>query len=157
MIRRPPRPTRPDTLCPYTTLFRAGPERRRTPEETPKEDAPAEHNAEAPAVPANAELATASIAPAVPELPKQVRTRIALGDGAPLMQVLTDNGADRVDAYHAIAALRPVYSPSKLRSGQEISLTFLTMPANAEDARSEEHTYELQSIMRISYAVFCLK
>src|SRR3546814_7756848 len=24
------------------------------------------------------------------------------------------------------------------------------------DARSEEHTYELQSLMRISYAVFCL-
>lgn len=109
------------------------PELRLTPEETPKEDAPAEHSAEAPAVPANAELANASIAPAVPELPKQVQTRIALGDGATLMQVLTDNGADRVDAYHAIAALRPVYSPSKLRSGQEISLTFLTMPANADD------------------------
>src|SRR3546814_5770409 len=29
---------------------------------------------------------------------------------------------------------------------------------NAEDAaRSEEHTSELQSLMRISYAVFCLK
>src|SRR3546814_3460885 len=27
----------------------------------------------------------------------------------------------------------------------------------AEAARSEEHTYELQSLMRISYAVFCLK
>src|SRR3546814_6964109 len=27
----------------------------------------------------------------------------------------------------------------------------------AEDARSEEHTSELQSLMRISYAVFCLK
>src|SRR3546814_8082289 len=26
-----------------------------------------------------------------------------------------------------------------------------------EHARSEEHTYELQSLMRISYAVFCLK
>src|SRR3546814_1234214 len=25
------------------------------------------------------------------------------------------------------------------------------------DSRSEEHTYELQSLMRISYAVFCLK
>src|SRR3546814_10563226 len=25
------------------------------------------------------------------------------------------------------------------------------------DDRSEEHTYELQSLMRISYAVFCLK
>src|SRR3546814_6613525 len=29
--------------------------------------------------------------------------------------------------------------------------------AVAEDARSEEHTSELQSLMRISYAVFCLK
>src|SRR3546814_2040260 len=27
----------------------------------------------------------------------------------------------------------------------------------AEQARSEEHTSELQSLMRISYAVFCLK
>src|SRR3546814_4716626 len=29
--------------------------------------------------------------------------------------------------------------------------------ALARDARSEEHTSELQSLMRISYAVFCLK
>src|SRR3546814_10426076 len=29
--------------------------------------------------------------------------------------------------------------------------------AGAEAARSEEHTSELQSLMRISYAVFCLK
>src|SRR3546814_10259562 len=28
---------------------------------------------------------------------------------------------------------------------------------NGSDARSEEHTSELQSLMRISYAVFCLK
>src|SRR3546814_5134021 len=28
---------------------------------------------------------------------------------------------------------------------------------NGENARSEEHTYELQSLMRNSYAVFCLK
>src|SRR3546814_3829553 len=28
---------------------------------------------------------------------------------------------------------------------------------NAVDRRSEEHTSELQSLMRISYAVFCLK
>src|SRR3546814_7326048 len=27
----------------------------------------------------------------------------------------------------------------------------------ARDPRSEEHTFELQSLMRISYAVFCLK
>src|SRR3546814_9894331 len=30
-------------------------------------------------------------------------------------------------------------------------------PAMIDDARSEEHTSELQSLMRISYAVFCLK
>src|SRR3546814_8808839 len=30
-------------------------------------------------------------------------------------------------------------------------------PLRAECARSEEHTSELQSLMRISYAVFCLK
>src|SRR3546814_10755581 len=29
--------------------------------------------------------------------------------------------------------------------------------AVAQDERSEEHTSELQSLMRISYAVFCLK
>src|SRR3546814_10207654 len=30
-------------------------------------------------------------------------------------------------------------------------------PASAMARRSEEHTSELQSLMRISYAVFCLK
>src|SRR3546814_2708038 len=30
-------------------------------------------------------------------------------------------------------------------------------PLDEIDARSEEHTSELQSLMRISYAVFCLK
>src|SRR3546814_6973077 len=29
--------------------------------------------------------------------------------------------------------------------------------ANPKEGRSEEHTSELQSLMRISYAVFCLK
>src|SRR3546814_985715 len=29
--------------------------------------------------------------------------------------------------------------------------------SRADEARSEEHTSELQSLMRISYAVFCLK
>src|SRR3546814_1819363 len=33
----------------------------------------------------------------------------------------------------------------------------LVAPMTARDGRSEEHTSELQSLMRISYAVFCLK
>src|SRR3546814_6596832 len=31
------------------------------------------------------------------------------------------------------------------------------VPGTDHDLRSEEHTSELQSLMRISYAVFCLK
>src|SRR3546814_6505907 len=31
------------------------------------------------------------------------------------------------------------------------------VPRGGEPTRSEEHTSELQSLMRISYAVFCLK
>src|SRR3546814_5172581 len=33
----------------------------------------------------------------------------------------------------------------------------LARPRNPRQHRSEEHTSELQSLMRISYAVFCLK
>src|SRR3546814_2710124 len=36
MIRRPPRSTRTDTLCPYTTLFRSEPEKKK--EEPKPED-----------------------------------------------------------------------------------------------------------------------
>src|SRR3546814_7697059 len=34
---------------------------------------------------------------------------------------------------------------------------FLLTPCSVDTFRSEEHTSELQSLMRISYAVFCLK
>src|SRR3546814_6134976 len=37
------------------------------------------------------------------------------------------------------------------------SINALQSPPVAEAVRSEEHTSELQSLMRISYAVFCLK
>src|SRR3546814_10471882 len=36
-------------------------------------------------------------------------------------------------------------------------MTFPTASRRSSIARSEEHTSELQSLMRISYAVFCLK
>src|SRR3546814_7269077 len=37
-------------------------------------------------------------------------------------------------------------------------VTAVNYPQNSADAsRSEEHTYELQSLLRISYAVFCFK
>src|SRR3546814_1861155 len=49
-------------------------------------------------------------------------------------------------------------SPSKLMEkavGEMITLV-RTNPASGAEERSEEHTSELQSLMRISYAVFCL-
>src|SRR3546814_1483312 len=52
--------------------------------------------------------------------------------------------------------LEPVEHLLGLRVGQQD----FALVANMDDeigARSEEHTSELQSLMRISYAVFCLK
>src|SRR3546814_3264890 len=56
---------------------------------------------------------------------------------------------------------------ARAKSLGRVSLIYLESPANPTNqlvdvqavaaARSEEHTSELQSLMRISYAVFCLK
>src|SRR3546814_3152973 len=43
------------------------------------------------------------------------------------------------------------------RSGQGQHYRQRTSPDSRTARRSEEHTSELQSLMRISYAVFCLK
>src|SRR3546814_5799997 len=51
-----------------------------------------------------------------------------------------------------------VRSLAALLGGFLATLCLAGLPAAAQsDARSEEHTSELQSLMRISYAVFCLK
>src|SRR3546814_8894507 len=43
-------------------------------------------------------------------------------------------------------------------TGRKIILQhMLVITGDADKSRSEEHTSELQSLMRISYAVFCLK
>src|SRR3546814_7100971 len=46
-----------------------------------------------------------------------------------------------------------------MQAGRELSQLFLQGDTDAVWARmrSEEHTSELQSLMRIAYAVFCLK
>src|SRR3546814_9753281 len=89
MIRRPPRSTRTDTLCPYTTLFRSPCDAR---QEGRDRNSPKGRNQSA------------------------------------------DKSTKR--------------SEQVIRSGASYAGAF---------ARSEEHTSELQSLMRISYAVFCLK
>src|SRR3546814_1009080 len=55
-----------------------------------------------------------------------------------------------------LPALRvsPQSHPDCLRSSSPLASFY---SASAYPIRSEEHTSELQSLMRISYAVFCLK
>src|SRR3546814_5614306 len=49
--------------------------------------------------------------------------------------------------------------PTSVLTPQEVERLFDTLRKLASEgvSRSEEHTSELQSLMRISYAVFCLK
>src|SRR3546814_6541860 len=48
-------------------------------------------------------------------------------------------------------------SPPRSQIGVQLAALTGTPPSIAGPVRSEEHTSELQSLMRISYAVFCLK
>src|SRR3546814_2656583 len=65
--------------------------------------------------------------------------RIAFGNARPVVHA---GAAERIDAHaHAGAA-------------DQVEVEHV---AQVFDVRSEEHTSELQSLMRISYAVYCLK
>src|SRR3546814_10479347 len=51
----------------------------------------------------------------------------------------------------------PADSAARGKAGAAASAVAGTPAAGIKSRRSEEHTSELQSLMRISYAVFCLK
>src|SRR3546814_4900204 len=128
MIRPPPRSTRTYTLFPYTPLFRS--------------PAPAERAFTSPAIEAEISRVKAKIAD--PELawlfencyPNTLDTTVQAGtlDGRPDTFVITGD----------IEAMW-------LRDSSAQVQPYIHL------VRSEEHTSELQSLMRLSYAVFCLK
>src|SRR3546814_5304882 len=101
-------------------------------------------------------------------------------DGAPFDGVrFSAIAAFQSDAVHAIArgiamGLRPhsIYGSSEMQAlyalapqatGEQVAVAPVSADADVRAVdgelllRSEEHTSELQSLMRISYAVFCLK
>src|SRR3546814_1956326 len=113
MIRRPPRSTRPDTLFPYTTLFRSDP------------------------ITIDDVLASPMVAEPLHKLDCCLVT-----DGAGALVVTSAERARDLPR-------PPVYvlgAGTAHTHGMSIS----------QMGRSEEHKSELQSLMRISYAVFCL-
>src|SRR3546814_4703995 len=81
----------------------------------------------------------------------QAQRRDEIGLGA-----IADGRRDRLTGEHVRAVKLPAddavqkHLPVGLRLQRDVQPFFL-------EKRSEEHTSELQSLMRISYAVFCLK
>src|SRR3546814_8686029 len=60
--------------------------------------------------------------------------------------------------YRALLELQADFLPGQLELARALFENHKDREAHrAFQARSEEHTSELQSLMRISYAVFCLK
>src|SRR3546814_2287606 len=82
--------------------------------------------------------------------------------GLPAVAVSADTPRDeRRQALQALAAgeIRVVFSVDLFNEGIDVPSvdTLLLLRPTDSPTRSEEHTSELQSLMRISYAVFCLK
>src|SRR3546814_4311928 len=64
----------------------------------------------------------------------------------------------RAAALASLRAIRPFAPPTDLpHSSAKIASSNASREGVLIVSRSEEHTSELQSLMRISYAVFCLK
>src|SRR3546814_2054283 len=68
---------------------------------------------------------------------------------------LTDQTPEAVQAFENVVRESPEIMECYLVTGEYDYI--LNVRAADVTARSEEHTSELQSLMRISYAVFCLK
>src|SRR3546814_10305373 len=130
MIPRPPRSTRTDTLFPYTTLLRSpGSQLGLRPAQRGR-DSHAHREPEGG-------QSRDHHAGLLPHRRAQPRREEIRGQADP------DRPAGRGSG--RLSVLAQVTSSADYRPGDPVM------------TRSEEHTSELQSLMRISYAVFCLK
>ncbi|MEQ9145653.1 MAG: M23 family metallopeptidase [Parvibaculaceae bacterium] len=68
---------------------------------------------------------------------RTAKETVTVGRGDTLMALLTGAGAERLDAYHAIAAMKPLYDPRKLRAGQALELTFEEYAGEDENGTPE--------------------
>src|SRR3546814_9245565 len=129
MIRRPPRSNRTDTLFPYTTLFRS------------VDDARNALQGQSRPPRSGAGLVARTLEAARARMPPNAGPA-ALMPKADAWRIVEDDLSG--------AAIRALLE-------QHFAGMLANSPAGSCHFRSEEHTSELQSLMRISYAVFCLK
>src|SRR3546814_1912652 len=72
--------------------------------------------------------------------------------------ILDIEALDRnIAAMAALTASKGVALRPHAKTHKSVDIAKRQIAAGAAGVRSEEHTSELQSLMRISYAVFCLK
>src|SRR3546814_1469452 len=135
MIRRPPISTRTDTLFPYTTLFRS----------LVRRECPS--TADRPAT----------------SLRDGTRANDPEADALPGYRLRGDMDALRFEPLgyprigpSSFALVCHLVELGLVEDVTHFPLNSWMRMAAALRSRSEEHTSELQSLMRISYAVFCL-
>src|SRR3546814_5606262 len=142
MIRRPPRSTRTDTLFPYTTLFRSctGHPARDRVEQVAVVGRWLDGASDQPRAPEQLERFDEVVMRVVPHgIPALPQAR--LGSGVELTQQL-----QRHPLTGAVGQATPGRVHESLAAGQRLRVR--------DEVRSEEHTSELQSLMRNPYAVF---
>src|SRR3546814_9425557 len=142
MIRRPPRSTRTDTLFPYTTLFRSW------------------HTVDRRALHRGLRHGPAflrKVAQNVHHISFQI-SLISPGAEQGLRIGAADRNRFSAVLHREAFGDRERETENRMNEGTALNYAMLWIIA-IHDAinRSEEHTSELQSLMRISYAVFCLK
>src|SRR3546814_4890657 len=170
MIRRPPRSTRTDTLLPYTPLFRSG--------QPLRSEALVQRRGQI------GRILQAGIRrqgfqrlfPAVAPPVQQARqAEIFAGRRLDQVDLVVAQQADFLDAGLAEARGHQVERLQRLPAAVDVVAephhrdiggvvlqgddagNLLLQGPEVLGVRSEEHTSELESLMRISYAVFCLK
>src|SRR3546814_4569770 len=150
MIRRPPSSTRTDTLVPYTTLVRSHPQKHF-------------HSADRPGVNLADVVSEFTARRALLQpLPHARDGRFIM---AAIARIIDELGLvdDAIDllmlAHEAEIGFEPDTFGADLvgRRLHQRGDMIAELLAHIADERSEEQTSELQSLMRISYAVFCWK
>src|SRR3546814_6028291 len=134
MIRRPPRSTRTDTLVPYTTLFRSQPGRIRLPLR------PVQRLRQLWRRRHELALVVEATAMHRPRFTGHTRLRRFWRFQRAIEHHEIERLADPRDRRHHV-------QPAQRKTGR-------FHPERGHSTRSEEHTSELQSLMRTSYAVF---